>query len=74
MHLFMSFILRATAVFIKDMALFNSGETDHCSQGSVRTRLKPPPLPHILLCFCSSACSSFSFSSLSLCPSSLLPP
>ncbi|XP_038178767.1 vasoactive intestinal polypeptide receptor 1 [Arvicola amphibius] len=35
MHLFMSFILRATAVFIKDMALFNSGETDHCSQGSV---------------------------------------
>ncbi|XP_076985807.1 vasoactive intestinal polypeptide receptor 1 isoform X2 [Tamandua tetradactyla] len=35
MHLFMSFILRATAVFIKDLALFDSGELDHCSEGSV---------------------------------------
>ncbi|XP_005082373.1 vasoactive intestinal polypeptide receptor 1 isoform X1 [Mesocricetus auratus] len=35
MHLFLSFILRATAVFIKDLALFSSAETDHCSQGSV---------------------------------------
>ncbi|XP_034380871.2 vasoactive intestinal polypeptide receptor 1 [Arvicanthis niloticus] len=35
MHLFMSFILRATAVFIKDMALFNSREMDHCSEASV---------------------------------------
>ncbi|XP_004368482.1 vasoactive intestinal polypeptide receptor 1 isoform X1 [Trichechus manatus latirostris] len=37
MHLFMSFILRATAVFIKDLALFDSdsGESDHCSVGSV---------------------------------------
>ncbi|XP_064130808.1 vasoactive intestinal polypeptide receptor 1 isoform X2 [Loxodonta africana] len=35
MHLFMSFILRATAVFIKDLALFNSEESDHCSAGSV---------------------------------------
>ncbi|XP_019840520.1 vasoactive intestinal polypeptide receptor 1 isoform X3 [Bos indicus] len=35
MHLFISFILRAAAVFIKDLALFNSGETDHCSKGSV---------------------------------------
>ncbi|XP_048190678.1 vasoactive intestinal polypeptide receptor 1 isoform X2 [Perognathus longimembris pacificus] len=35
MHLFMSFILRAAAVFIKDLALFHSGESDHCSQGSV---------------------------------------
>lgn len=41
MHLFMSFILRATAVFIKDMALFNSGEIDHCSEASVRTHLTP---------------------------------
>ncbi|XP_037703976.1 vasoactive intestinal polypeptide receptor 1 isoform X2 [Choloepus didactylus] len=35
MHLFTSFILRATAVFIKDLALFDSGELDHCSRGSV---------------------------------------
>lgn len=35
MHLFTSFILRATAVFIKDMALFNNGEVDHCSEASV---------------------------------------
>ncbi|KAB1263898.1 Vasoactive intestinal polypeptide receptor 1 [Camelus dromedarius] len=35
MHLFMSFILRAAAVFIKDLALFNSEESDHCSKGSV---------------------------------------
>ncbi|XP_037382737.1 vasoactive intestinal polypeptide receptor 1 isoform X1 [Talpa occidentalis] len=34
MHLFMSFILRAIAVFIKDLALFDSGESDHC-EGSV---------------------------------------
>ncbi|KAF5921750.1 hypothetical protein HPG69_012921 [Diceros bicornis minor] len=35
MHLFISFILRAAAVFIKDLALFHSGESDHCSEGSV---------------------------------------
>ncbi|XP_069873610.1 vasoactive intestinal polypeptide receptor 1 isoform X2 [Dipodomys merriami] len=35
MHLFMSFILRAAAVFIKDLVLFHSGESDHCSEGSV---------------------------------------
>uniref|UniRef100_A0A8D0MD10 Vasoactive intestinal polypeptide receptor 1 n=5 Tax=Sus scrofa TaxID=9823 RepID=A0A8D0MD10_PIG len=35
MHLFISFILRATAVFIKDLALFDSEESDHCSKGSV---------------------------------------
>uniref|UniRef100_A0A8C9CC60 Vasoactive intestinal peptide receptor 1 n=1 Tax=Phocoena sinus TaxID=42100 RepID=A0A8C9CC60_PHOSS len=35
MHLFISFILRATAVFIKDLALFDSRESDHCSKGSV---------------------------------------
>ncbi|XP_054992232.1 vasoactive intestinal polypeptide receptor 1 isoform X2 [Sorex araneus] len=34
MHLFISFILRAVAVFIKDFALFDSGQTDHC-EGSV---------------------------------------
>lgn len=43
MHLFISFILRAAAVFIKDLALFNSGETDHCSKGSVRTHPGLPP-------------------------------
>ncbi|XP_006155458.1 vasoactive intestinal polypeptide receptor 1 isoform X1 [Tupaia chinensis] len=38
MHLFMSFILRAAAVFIKDMALFDSQEVDHCFKGSVGCR------------------------------------
>ncbi|XP_055457614.1 vasoactive intestinal polypeptide receptor 1 isoform X2 [Psammomys obesus] len=35
MHLFMSFILRATAVFIKDITLFNNREVDDCSEASV---------------------------------------
>ncbi|EMP39809.1 Vasoactive intestinal polypeptide receptor [Chelonia mydas] len=35
MHLFMSFIMRAIAVFIKDFILFESGESDHCSASSV---------------------------------------
>ncbi|XP_078390498.1 vasoactive intestinal polypeptide receptor 1b [Cetorhinus maximus] len=35
MHLFLSFILRAIAVFIKDLVLFESGESDHCSTVSV---------------------------------------
>nr|XP_020670419.1 vasoactive intestinal polypeptide receptor 1 [Pogona vitticeps] len=30
MHLFMSFIMRAIAVFIKDFILFENGESDHC--------------------------------------------
>ncbi|KAG8443474.1 hypothetical protein GDO86_012029 [Hymenochirus boettgeri] len=30
MHLFMSFIMRAIAVFIKDFVLYESGESDHC--------------------------------------------
>ncbi|MGH0156344.1 UNVERIFIED_CONTAM: hypothetical protein FKN15_031265 [Acipenser sinensis] len=34
MHLFMSFILRAVAVFVKDVVLFESGESDHCFVGS----------------------------------------
>ncbi|XP_075070197.1 vasoactive intestinal polypeptide receptor 1 [Mixophyes fleayi] len=34
MHLFMSFIMRAVAVFIKDIVLFESGESDHCFVGS----------------------------------------
>ncbi|KAK2090044.1 Vasoactive intestinal polypeptide receptor [Saguinus oedipus] len=41
-HLFVSFILRAAAVFIKDLALFDSGESDQCSEGSVRTGPTPP--------------------------------
>lgn len=47
-HLFVSFILRAAAVFIKDLALFDSdsGDSDHCSEGSVRPR--PGPLPSVL--------------------------
>ncbi|XP_067386607.1 vasoactive intestinal polypeptide receptor-like [Emydura macquarii macquarii] len=35
MHLFMSFIMRAIAVFIKDVILFENGESDHCSVSSV---------------------------------------
>uniref|UniRef100_A0A8C8RUC7 Vasoactive intestinal peptide receptor 1 n=1 Tax=Pelusios castaneus TaxID=367368 RepID=A0A8C8RUC7_9SAUR len=35
MHLFMSFIMRAIAVFIKDVILFESGEFDHCFVSSV---------------------------------------
>ncbi|XP_030053573.1 vasoactive intestinal polypeptide receptor 1 [Microcaecilia unicolor] len=34
MHLFMSFIMRAIAVFIKDIILFEKGESDHCSVAS----------------------------------------
>ncbi|KAM8967178.1 vasoactive intestinal polypeptide receptor 1 [Pelodytes ibericus] len=34
MHLFMSFIMRAIAVFVKDVVLFESGESDHCFEGS----------------------------------------
>ncbi|XP_061151841.1 vasoactive intestinal polypeptide receptor-like isoform X3 [Syngnathus typhle] len=30
MHLFVSFILKAIAVFIKDVVLYDVGETDHC--------------------------------------------
>ncbi|KAM6452956.1 vasoactive intestinal polypeptide receptor 1 isoform 1-T2 [Liasis olivaceus] len=35
MHLFMSFIMRAVAVFVKDIILFENGESDHCFVGSV---------------------------------------
>ncbi|XP_043855381.1 vasoactive intestinal polypeptide receptor 1 isoform X2 [Dromiciops gliroides] len=35
MHLFTSFILRAVAVFIKDVVLFPGSEYDHCMEGSV---------------------------------------
>ncbi|XP_074053965.1 vasoactive intestinal polypeptide receptor 1 [Macrotis lagotis] len=38
MHLFTSFILRAIAVFIKDIVLFPEGEEDYCYQGSVGCR------------------------------------
>ncbi|KAM9308092.1 vasoactive intestinal polypeptide receptor-like [Gastrophryne carolinensis] len=34
MHLFMSFIMRALAVFIKDIVLFERGESDVCQGGS----------------------------------------
>lgn len=36
MHLFVSFILKAAAVFIKDVVLYDVGETDNC-QSSVST-------------------------------------
>ncbi|XP_039693350.1 vasoactive intestinal polypeptide receptor 1 isoform X1 [Pteropus medius] len=35
MHLFTSFILRAVSVFIKDLVLFDSKESDNCSEASV---------------------------------------
>uniref|UniRef100_K7GGP8 Vasoactive intestinal peptide receptor 1 n=1 Tax=Pelodiscus sinensis TaxID=13735 RepID=K7GGP8_PELSI len=35
MHLFMSFIMRAIAVFVKDVILFENSESDHCSVSSV---------------------------------------
>lgn len=41
MHLFMSFILRAASVFIKDLILFNNSESEYCAEASVRTW--PPP-------------------------------
>lgn len=44
MHLFISFILRAASVFIKDLTLFNSEELDYCTKGSVRTLPGPTSL------------------------------
>lgn len=35
MHLFVAFILKAIAVFIKDVVLYEVGEVDNCSTGSV---------------------------------------
>uniref|UniRef100_A0A3P9Q8Z9 Vasoactive intestinal peptide receptor 1b n=1 Tax=Poecilia reticulata TaxID=8081 RepID=A0A3P9Q8Z9_POERE len=35
MHLFVSFILKAIAVFVKDVVLYEFGEVDNCSLGSV---------------------------------------
>lgn len=44
MHLFISFILRAASVFIKDLILFDSGEEDSCSEASVSTLPGPTSL------------------------------
>ncbi|XP_028290515.1 vasoactive intestinal polypeptide receptor 1b isoform X2 [Gouania willdenowi] len=38
MHLFVSFILKAIAVFLKDVVLYEVGEVDNCSTGSVGCR------------------------------------
>lgn len=35
MHLFVSFILKAIAVFVKDVVLYEIGEVDNCSSGTV---------------------------------------
>lgn len=35
MHLFVSFILKAIAVFVKDVVLYEVGEVDDCSSGTV---------------------------------------
>uniref|UniRef100_G3NGC7 Vasoactive intestinal peptide receptor 1b n=1 Tax=Gasterosteus aculeatus aculeatus TaxID=481459 RepID=G3NGC7_GASAC len=39
MHLFVSFILKAIAVFAKDVVLYDVGEVDNCSSGSVRCKV-----------------------------------
>lgn len=39
MHLFVSFILKAIAVFAKDVVLYEFGEVDNCSLGSVSLRV-----------------------------------
>lgn len=49
MHLFMSFIMRAIAVFIKDVILFESGEPEHCFVSSVSSR--PRGRFHLTLLF-----------------------
>ncbi|MEQ2286267.1 Vasoactive intestinal polypeptide receptor [Ameca splendens] len=43
MHLFVSFILKAIAVFIKDVVLYEFGEVDNCSPGSEVQPLSSPP-------------------------------
>lgn len=35
MHLFVSLILKAIAVFVKDVVLYEVGEVDDCSSGTV---------------------------------------
>ncbi|KAJ7415897.1 Vasoactive intestinal polypeptide receptor [Pitangus sulphuratus] len=49
MHLFMSFIMRAIAVFIKDVILFESGESEHCfvSSDSSSSSVPGPALQNI---------------------------
>ena len=46
MHLFVSFILKAVAVFIKDVVLYDVGETENC-QSSVRALYTPPTPPSL---------------------------
>lgn len=45
MHLFVSFILKAIAVFIKDVVLYEVGEVDNCSSGSVSNLFKTLSAP-----------------------------
>lgn len=42
MHLFVSFILKAVAVFIKDVVLYEVGEVDNCATSSVSPAVKEP--------------------------------
>lgn len=37
MQLFATFILKASAVFLKDAAIFQGDSTDHCSMSTVKT-------------------------------------
>ena len=56
-NLFSSFILRASAVFVKDGVLFADENLDHCFMSTVSaarsergTRLHRPSVPHLRTC------------------------
>ena len=42
LHLFVSFILKAVSVFVKDVVLYEVGEEDNCSSGSVSPQTYTP--------------------------------
>lgn len=45
-HLFVAFILKAVTVFIKDVVLYEVGETEEC-HGTVSPSPAPPELPPV---------------------------
>ncbi len=49
MHLFVSFILKAVAVFIKDVVLYDVGETDNCQSSVSTLRTLPSALLKALI-------------------------
>lgn len=67
MNLFVSFILRAISVFIKDGVLYAEEDSDHCfihTVGNTHTHTQKSSLPHLfnavapLSCFCAAGVSS----------------